>query len=461
MITKPLILLLALTSQLFSAEAKAKKPPVDFSPVVLDQSLWSTSVQDFKKDNTKFKFRWMSAQQSRLRSLGKSITTFGQPSGEILIVSNKAKNLSGISISFYNRGDNESISSALFHDRYKNVADQITTLTKSRPQESSTKSTVALTKTLWEYQGAAILLEKSFNKKSSQPEFIRLRVKSLKSSKQGVKTAKKASLKKNVSRAKNGDVLINDIPMVDQGRKGYCVCASAARIYQYYGRETDQHEIAQLAGSTASSGTQINEMVYSLKRVTGKLNSRVFILYEYPKGISSLPIQAKRDAGKAKYNDYNKIINGLDDLKNDVNNYQRLAKKQKGKSVRGGSSYSKYDRDYQFSFAEMRTFKSICDPKIYREVMMKKSSFKRANDKIRKNIDLGIPVAWTLNLGLFPEPEIPQADGGHMRLIIGYNDKTQKIIYTDSWGAGHEKKYMDMGEAFSMTSCLLSLPPSR
>ena len=25
--------------------------------------------------------------------------------------------------------------------------------------------------------------------------------------------------------------------------------------------------------------------------------------------------------------------------------------------------------------------------------------------------------------------------GGHMRLIIGYNDKEQKIIFSDSWGA--------------------------
>jgi hypothetical protein len=48
-----------------------------------------------------------------------------------------------------------------------------------------------------------------------------------------------------------------------------------------------------------------------------------------------------------------------------------------------------------------------------------------------------------------------------MRLIIGYNEDKEEIIYTDSWGEGHAKKSMDAGEAFSMTNVLLVLPPTK
>ncbi|NJK44508.1 MAG: ABC transporter permease [Pleurocapsa sp. SU_196_0] len=33
-----------------------------------------------------------------------------------------------------------------------------------------------------------------------------------------------------------------------------------------------------------------------------------------------------------------------------------------------------------------------------------------------------------------------QEGGGHMRLIIGYNTKTGQLLFSDSWGAGHELK---------------------
>jgi hypothetical protein len=46
-----------------------------------------------------------------------------------------------------------------------------------------------------------------------------------------------------------------------------------------------------------------------------------------------------------------------------------------------------------------------------------------------------------------------------MRLIIGYNDKTGEILYSDSWGAGHELKRMPLAQAVSMTTGLTTLEP--
>jgi hypothetical protein len=49
--------------------------------------------------------------------------------------------------------------------------------------------------------------------------------------------------------------------------------------------------------------------------------------------------------------------------------------------------------------------------------------------------------------------------GGHLRLIIGYNTRTKEIIYSDTWGRGHEKKRMPIDNAFTMTRSLFSMEP--
>ncbi|NQZ58264.1 MAG: hypothetical protein HRT88_12465 [Lentisphaeraceae bacterium] len=46
-----------------------------------------------------------------------------------------------------------------------------------------------------------------------------------------------------------------------------------------------------------------------------------------------------------------------------------------------------------------------------------------------------------------------------MRIIMGYNQKTSKIFYTDSWGAGHEKKEMDMATAFFISIAVWDISP--
>jgi len=66
---------------------------------------------------------------------------------------------------------------------------------------------------------------------------------------------------------------------------------------------------------------------------------------------------------------------------------------------------------------------------------------------------------WSVHLGLFKEGDLPQSGGGHMRLIIGYNDTTNEVLFSDSWGAGHELKRINADEAWSMTSGLYGMEP--
>jgi hypothetical protein len=81
---------------------------------------------------------------------------------------------------------------------------------------------------------------------------------------------------------------------------------------------------------------------------------------------------------------------------------------------------------------------------------------------IRSSIDDGIPLLWSLTLGLFPEepPIAMQEGGGHMRLIIGYNDTTRRLIFTDSWGAGHELKRMTFEDAYKASTGLFAITPT-
>jgi len=73
----------------------------------------------------------------------------------------------------------------------------------------------------------------------------------------------------------------------------------------------------------------------------------------------------------------------------------------------------------------------------------------------------GIPLLWALELGIVPEepPIALQAGGGHMRLIIGINASKDELLFTDSWGAGHELKRMKMSDAFKATLAVYVVEP--
>lgn len=45
-------------------------------------------------------------------------------------------------------------------------------------------------------------------------------------------------------------------------------------------------------------------------------------------------------------------------------------------------------------------------------------------------------------------------------MIIGYNMAARQIIFTDSWGAGHEMKRMAMDDAYKASSGLFTMTPT-
>jgi hypothetical protein len=87
------------------------------------------------------------------------------------------------------------------------------------------------------------------------------------------------------------------------------------------------------------------------------------------------------------------------------------------------------------------------------------SDLSRFQRLVQTNIDQGTPLLWCVQLGMAPEAGIPQNAGGHMRLIIGYNTTKQEVLYSDSWGAGHELKKMPAADAWTITTGITTIEP--
>ena len=110
------------------------------------------------------------------------------------------------------------------------------------------------------------------------------------------------------------------------------------------------------------------------------------------------------------------------------------------------------------------TFKPLVNPELYYSSNgRRRVSTKVFASIIKEHVDKGVPLLWALALGQFPEepplPEGGQVSGGHMRMIIGYNAVKNQILFTDSWGAGHEKKRMNSADAYEATLGLYSMSP--
>ena len=110
------------------------------------------------------------------------------------------------------------------------------------------------------------------------------------------------------------------------------------------------------------------------------------------------------------------------------------------------------------------TFKPLVNPELY----YTNNGKRRVSEKefisiVKEYTDKGVPLLWGLMLGRKPEdPPLPNAgqiSGGHMRMVIGYNLAKNQVIFTDSWGAGHELKRMAMLDAYDVTMGLYSMAP--
>lgn len=254
--------------------------------------------------------------------------------------------------------------------------------------------------------------------------------------KEVAKGAKKIS--DNIVKDPRGDVFLDNIPMVDQGQKGYCSVATAERVLKYYGVEIDEHEIAQAAGSSAEGGTDTKAMKDSVEAIGKRYRLGTIVCYgDFDKGTDA------RIAG----------------IVEEVRTYNKAAKKLKKPAI-ADEVYIRHEGNT--TFYSLGAVDKVMDAEVLKEMKVngvQKSKYTRFLKDVHEQVDRGIPLFWSVKLGTYPEPGIPQDGGYHMRLIIGYNDRKKEVLYTDSWGAGHELKRMPADWAWTISRCLMYMKP--
>lgn len=423
--------------RLFAEEPAPSPAPAPVDSVILRSGLWKTTPADLAEDLKRLRFEWTSAAQDTARTAVPGLTFGGLPATEVLLRFRSGV-LSGVTLLYFSRGDAGDIYESAFEKLLAEATAQLTAATGVQPAERGRDATSAVRAEgrTWTTADAQYLLEWSVTKESRargipfRAEFIRLTIEppgtvqaaigavpSANSSRAAVKQfVGRDHVEKTATAAK-----LKDVPMVDQGQKGYCVVASVERVMRYYGADVDQHELAQVANTQTEGGTSPDAMLDSMKRLTARLGVKIKAVVDW----------------------------NVQDFLKTVGDYNRLAKRGKQAPEVTGQ-YRTLD-DY---FTRMK-------PEIYKEARMKQSAdFGKFRREIQRSIDEGIPLLWSVRLGLVPEKELnPQTAGGHMRLITGYDNATEEILYSDSWGAGHEEKRMAADDAWTITNSLFVLQP--
>ena len=195
----------------------------------------------------------------------------------------------------------------------------------------------------------------------------------------------RAQLAQRVKQSDNGDVVVTDIPMVDQGPKGYCVPATWERYMRYLGIPADMYVLANAAG-TSQEGTNLDAMVQNVDSLVTLYHRRI-------------------DGGQGNL-----------DIRSIAKNI---------------------DTGLPLMWACM-----IHIP------------FERAiSHRMKDRADVTDWSAWAAKLADGDKAEIPAeisgspVAGGHQRMIIGYNAKTNEIAISDSWSKAFAIRWMTLAEA--------------
>ena len=198
----------------------------------------------------------------------------------------------------------------------------------------------------------------------------------------------------SVSRRANGDVIIKDIPMIDQGPKGYCVPATWARYCLYAGIPADLYLFGMTA-ETTSSGSHMDTMAQNVDRLVSQHNRRIRTenrraLIKYLDGYidSGVPLIIAISCDDEFYHD------------------QLTERAGARRNVADMKSWAASLQQYRLAAKKLPA---------------------RAPVSIG---DAGLPVRM-----------------GHACMVIGYNKATREIALSDSWGAMYEERWLTEEEA--------------
>ena len=459
---RTLLGLLALTAPLLASAA-----PYEIGDDLAGESFWTSDPVLFVRKHAESGLEFTSDQRTGAASrLDGGVSYFGISVYETRITFGEAGGITRVELMLFNTGGTEAMQETVeangsrFRRRvrvdktidragFKAILDTVRTRLSSggkvpAPEKERT-SDASVHQSSQTWTAARTVLSWNFvqqgkDESSFRPGFIRVAVDAPgRPSAKGKASAKEAKkIVDNVVRDPRGDVFIDNVPMVDQGQKGYCSVATAERVMRYFGLSVDEHEIAQAAGTTAEGGTTTRAMKESVEAIGKRFKLATVVCYGDFEKSSSERIASICDEVKA---------------------YNKAAKKLKKPAIED-SVFIRHEGNV--TMFDPNAADKAMDVEVRKEMRvngMQKSKYTRFLKDIHEQIAKGIPLFWGVTLGTYPEPGLPQTAGGHMRLIVGYNDKKKEILYSDSWGAGHELKRMPADWAWTISHCLMYMKP--
>ena len=199
----------------------------------------------------------------------------------------------------------------------------------------------------------------------------------------------KAKLIENVAHEPNGDVLIKNIPMVNQGPKGYCAPATFERAMRYMEVPADMYLLAT-AATAVGGGTNTTLLADTSKR----------IIRSKARKVRELDLQDDFEISKLK-----KYID-------------------KGVPV----------------LWQMRSLTA------YNEV---------ANRRTKERSKVEDFSVWADQIAEEAESIVPQLTAEanyHICMVVGYNEATNEVGVSDSWGPRYELRWVNVDIARAVTS---------
>ena len=229
----------------------------------------------------------------------------------------------------------------------------------------------------WDWNGYSFLLSNEEN------EYVSLAIVSTETADNGGRSERmsdadlKQRLTDSVVRAPNGDVHISEIPMVNQGPKGYCVPATFERVMRTMGIDADMYLLAMVGQSGACGGTSVELLMNNVKSSVSRKGRR--IKEESLRRLEVRDVRRNIDKGIP-----------LVWTMHSADAYNKLANENTAGRASGGTAF--------------------------REAMDAKAAELAKTDKPTEN--------------------------AHACMIIGYNEETDELAVSDSWGPRYELRWV-------------------
>ncbi|MDR1192298.1 MAG: hypothetical protein LBK60_11660 [Verrucomicrobiales bacterium] len=244
----------------------------------------------------------------------------------------------------------------------------------------------------WDWRGHAILLA------APKDEYVAVRVVRVAVADNYGRATRvaglRAALAARVERRANGDVVVGQMPMVDQGPKGYCVPATWERYLRYMEIPADMYLLAMAGHTGMGGGTSVGAITANVE------------LYVRRHGCSIQTV----DAGLETRNIARYVDKGLPLM---------------------WACYVNDDLE-----------KSITERTAARAGVADWEAYARELKAVRK---------------AFRDARYQDRERGHVRMIIGYNAKTGELAISDSWGHWAAERWLTVEEAASVTQGYLSI----